>query len=144
MITRVAWGAVALAVLAFAVFEGVKYGGWAWAGLAAGLIGPDLVFLFALGGKTADSGNGRMPPRLVPAYNLVHRALVAIGFLIVTILLPIAHTDFVPWFVLGLGWLGHIAIDRAVGYRLRDPDGWVRGRRPQPVPTEPTSPAEPM
>jgi hypothetical protein len=32
--------------------------------------------------------------------------------------------------VAGLAWLTHICFDRAVGFGLRAPDGWLRSRSP--------------
>lgn len=127
---RIGWGVATLAVIGFAGFEAVKYGGWAWAALALGLLGPDLTLLAGLGADPDEHGNGRLAPRAVPAYNLVHRALLPMLLIAIVAVLPIPHSQFVPWFVLGLAWFGHIAVDRAAGYRLRDADGWVRGRRP--------------
>ncbi|OYN99065.1 hypothetical protein CGZ94_06475 [Enemella evansiae] len=127
---RMLWGSVGVAVLAFAVFEAVKYGGWTWLALAFGVLGPDLAFLAGLGADPRETGRGRLAPKAVPAYNLAHRAWLPILFLVVVSLLPIAHAVFVPWFVFGLAWLTHIAIDRAAGYGLRDAEGWVRGRVP--------------
>lgn len=66
-------GVLGLFLLAFAIFEAVKHGGWAVPLLLAGLIGPDLTF-----------------------------------------------------FTLGLAWLAHICLDRALGYGLRTREGAQR------------------
>ncbi|MDF8264807.1 DUF4260 family protein [Luteipulveratus flavus] len=126
---RAAWAVAALVLAAFLGFEALTYGGWAWATGALGLIGPDLAFLAAIGSDPRESGQGRLAPRAVPAYNLLHRWQVALAVTVAVCFLPISHAAFVPWFVLGLGWLLHIAVDRLAGYGLRDADGWIRGRR---------------
>ena len=58
---------------------------------------------------------GQLHPRAVPLYNALHRF---IGPVILA---------FVPGFLVGaLAWGLHIAVDRAVGYGLRDRDGFQR------------------
>ena len=94
----------------------MEHGIWA---LVAGGIGPDLALLYGLG---AGMGEGRLHPRAVPLYNLLHRfwlplALIAAGAL------GLVWTGFV---LAGVAWVAHIAIDRAVGYGLRTPEGFQR------------------
>jgi hypothetical protein len=91
--------------------------GW-WPVVAFGL-GPDLA-LFLGAGKGLE--RGQLHPRAVPLYNAVHRfwgPLVLAAFALVASL-PAA------WLVAALTWATHIAIDRAVGYGLRAPDGFQR------------------
>jgi hypothetical protein len=43
--------------------------------------------------------------------------------------------------VAGLAWLAHVAVDRTIGYGLRDKEGYIRGKKPvvvhqSPVETE--------
>jgi hypothetical protein len=106
-------GLVALIVLVYAR-ETV---GW-WPVVAFGL-GPDLPLLFGMGRGLE---RGRLHPRAVPLYNLVHRfwGPLALGTLALAAGLPAA------WLVGALAWATHVAVDRAVGYGLRTRDGFIR------------------
>jgi len=62
-----------------------------------------------------------MAPRAVPFYNAAHAlfgplALSAAGLVAGPLVLG-----------LGLVWLSHVLVDRAVGYGLRTPEGFQRG-----------------
>lgn len=110
--TRTGFGVLGLAALAaaFATF-----------GVLAALLWlvPDLTMLAGISRDMPR--DGRMPTRAIPFYNAAHRllppALLAVTGLIVA-------TPFVLG--LGLTWLSHVLIDRALGYGLRDHDGWQR------------------
>ena len=117
---RLPWLATGLAVLAAGV-GAVAAGAGPWWVLAGAAVAPDLSFLAALGAPFPE--RGRLAPRAVPVYNLVHRPAgpAVLAFAGATGLAP-------AWTVVaGLGWLGHIAVDRASGYGLRAADGWQRG-----------------
>ncbi len=82
-------------------------------------LAPDLTFLAALGAPF--DREGRLAPRAVPAYNAAHAlpgpvALAAVGLLLGPAVLG-----------LGLLWLSHVLLDRAMGYGLRTADGSQRG-----------------
>lgn len=124
-IKRAGWAVAAVVVGAFALFEAVKYGGWAWGAAGVGLLGPDLAFLAAIGAPVPE--HGRLPARAVRSYNLLHRCPLPVGAMAISALVPISHAAFVPWFVLGLAWLTHIALDRALGFGLRAADGRIAG-----------------
>jgi len=115
---QLAYGALAAALLAFAVFELVLHGtGW-WQFFAFGAA-PDLA-LFA--GIAPGLEQGRLHPRAVPLYNALHRfwGPLALGILAAS---GIAS----PGFLVGaIAWALHIAVDRTVGYGLRTPDGFQR------------------
>jgi Domain of unknown function (DUF4260) len=104
---------VALIVVVYAL-ETV---GW-WPVVAFGL-GPDLPLLLGAG-KGLE--RGQLHPRAVPLYNLVHRfwGPLALGAVALALSLPAA------WLVGALAWATHVAVDRAVGYGLRAPDGFLR------------------
>ncbi|TNC24382.1 DUF4260 family protein [Amycolatopsis alkalitolerans] len=120
--TRTANGILGLFLLAFAIFEAVKHGGWAVPMLLAGLIGPDLTFLIGIG---AQAGHGVLPRRVVPFYNVAHLwPLPVLALVFFTLLV-----GSVPGFTLGLAWLAHICLDRALGYGLRARDGTQRAAR---------------
>ncbi|WP_236245753.1 DUF4260 family protein [Streptomyces sp. CC210A] len=119
---RTAWAAAAALLLAWAVFEAAKYGGWVIVAAVAGVVVPDLSLLLALSGPHRP---GLMPPRAVPLYNLLHRPAVAFAVML-SCLVPDSKAVAVPLFNLGLAWLLHIAADRALGYGLRSADGRPR------------------
>jgi hypothetical protein len=111
---RIAARAVlALALFAFLVFEVVKHGHWAPA--LVGMLGPDIALLGGMGG-------GRLNPRAVPLYNVLHMYWLPVA------LMAVAATGVIAlgWFVLGLAWATHVAVDRALGYGLRTPEGYQR------------------
>lgn len=119
--TRILNGVFALFLLAFAIFEAVKHGGWAVPLLLAGLIGPDLTFLIGIGVQTE---HGVLPRRVVPFYNLAHRWPLPVLVLAYFGLFTTAAAA--PGFTLGLAWLAHICLDRALGYGLRTREGAQR------------------
>jgi hypothetical protein len=107
---------LAVILLVAAVTVAATAGGW-WL-FAAGAIGPDLALL-AGAGRGLD--RGQLHPRAVPLYNALHRfwwpaalAVLAVAWL------------GAPWLAGALAWATHVAIDRAVGYGLRTPDGFQR------------------
>jgi len=79
---------------------------------------PDVALLAGLSKDMAR--DGRLAPRAVPLYNALHAlpgplALIAAGAVTTPAVLG-----------LGLIWLSHVAGDRALGYGLRDRDGFQR------------------
>ncbi len=85
---RIAARAVlALALFAFLVFEVVKHGHWAPA--LVGMLGPDIALLGGMGG-------GRLNPRAVPLYNVLHMYWLPVA------LMAVAATGVIAlgWFVL--------------------------------------------
>jgi hypothetical protein len=58
----------------------------------------------------------------VGAYNAVHRIWGPLALIVVAA----AGVLGVGWFVAGLAWASHVAVDRAVGYGLRDAQGFQR------------------
>src|SRR4051794_20645450 len=106
-------------LLAALIIEAAKHG--AWAPAVAGAVAPDLALLLGMGSGLA---HGQLHPRAVPAYNAVHRPWGAIALMV----LAAAGLLGTGWFVAGLGWAFHVAMDRSAGYTLRTPDGFLRGR----------------
>ena len=115
---RASWLAFAAALLVFAAFEVGEHHLGAWPIIVFVML-PDLSFLAGAGAQTEHGG---LAPRAVPIYNFVHRPVVPLE------LIAAASFGLVPvfWFVAGLSWLAHIAIDHAAGYGLRTADGWQR------------------
>lgn len=83
------------------------------------VLGPDLAGLLSI---EPGLERGRMSPRAVPLYNLLHRPTLPLA------LAAAALVGLVPAGLLvgALAWGFHIAVDRAVGYGLRTRDGYQR------------------
>jgi hypothetical protein len=113
---RVAWGVLSAFLLAFLVFEVVKYGGASLATALFLLIAPDLTMLIG----AREGGNGKLAPKAVPFYNAMHRPWIPLALLIGYSLSELA---WVPLFTAALAWLLHISLDRTFGYGLRARDG---------------------
>ncbi len=90
----------------------------AWWVIAAGVIGPDLAFLAAIGAPVPQPG--LMPTRAVRPYNLLHHPVGSVAATAVSAVLgsPTA-------IALSLAWASHILWDRGLGYGLRAPDGSI-------------------
>jgi len=114
---RVAWAALAAFLLAFIVLEVINHGGSALAAALLFLIAPDLPMFI----DASAAGDGKLSPKAVPYYNLMHRPWIPLAVLVVYSVGGLG--DWVPLFTAGLGWLAHIALDRAFGYGLRERDG---------------------
>jgi len=111
-VSRIVLGGIGIAAFA---------GAFASIGILAPLLwlAPDLTMLAGLSRDMPR--DGRMARRAVPFYNAAHAlfgplALSAAGL----VAGPLA-------FGLGLVWLSHVLVDRAVGYGLRTPEGFQRG-----------------
>jgi hypothetical protein len=115
---RAAYAALALALLAAALFELFKHGtGW-WQFFAFGAM-PDVALLL---GIAPGLENGRLHPRAVPLYNALHRFAGPLALTALTV-----AADLATGYVVGaLAWALHIAVDRVCGYGLRTPDGYQR------------------
>ncbi|MFF7474825.1 DUF4260 family protein [Streptomyces sp. NPDC008092] len=120
---RTAWLAGAMFWTAFAILEGVHHGWLAGALALLFLILPDLTFLVALD-EAPRMAKGQLPPRAVPYYNAMHRALVPLGLLAAYAVQP--FFSWPPAFAALCGWLAHISYDRAFGYGLRTKEGFQR------------------
>jgi hypothetical protein len=103
--------ALGLAGIVAATIAALVAGPWV---LAAWLV-PDLALIAGF------AAPGRLKPSRVRAYNVAHSlpgpiVLIALGAVTGGLVLG-----------LGLVWLSHVALDRALGYGLRGRDGWQRG-----------------
>jgi uncharacterized protein DUF4260 len=116
--SRIAYAGLAAALLAAAVLETAAHGTGYWQ-LAAFALGPDLALAYGAG---AGLERGQLHPRAVWLYNLLHRFWLPAALAVVAAvgLLPLGYL------VGALTWGFHIALDRAVGYRLRTRDGFQR------------------
>jgi len=119
---RAGWLLLGLFCVGFAILESVNHGLPALLMAAGFAIAPDLAML--VGARTAHSlQRGQLPPAAVPWYNAAHRAWVPLLLLVAYSVSPL---NWAPLFAAGLGWLAHIAIDRAAGFGLRDAAGFQR------------------
>ena len=104
---------LALGLLAAALWAAIAGGGWPF--FALGALGPDI----ALAGGM---DRGRLNPRAVPLYNALHTYWLPLPLLAIAATGLLGHGAL----VLALAWAAHIAIDRALGYGLRDREGFQR------------------
>ena len=116
---RVGWLVAGLGLISFAIFEVVKHDLGPAPILMFALM-PDLTFIAGAGQPHAPR---QLPSRAVPFYNLAHQPLGPLVLIAVASIVPLS----LFWFVAGLTWLAHIAIDRALGYGQRTPEGRQRG-----------------
>jgi hypothetical protein len=115
---RLAYAGLAAALLAGLVYELWAHGTGYWQ-LGAFGAGPDLALLLGAGAGLA---RGQLHPRAVPAYNLLHRLAGPTVLLAAALLGNLGPA----WVVAALAWALHIALDRALGYGLRTPEGFQR------------------
>ncbi|MEU3414072.1 DUF4260 family protein [Streptomyces sp. NPDC006658] len=120
---RGAWLVSALFWSVLAVVEGVHHGWPAVALALTFLVLPDLTFLVALD-EAPRMAKGQLPPRAVPYYNAMHRALVPLTLAVACAALP---PHWPAAFAAPCGWLAHISYDRVLGYGLRTKEGFQRG-----------------
>jgi uncharacterized protein DUF4260 len=115
---RIGFAALAAGLLGAAVAEAAAHGGGWWQLPVFGM-GPDIALVAGFGAGLA---RGQLHPRAVRPYNALHRAWGPFA------LLAAASAGLVPgvFVVGGLAWAFHIAMDRAAGYGLRTPEGFVR------------------
>ncbi len=99
---RIAWGALALFLAAFAVFESQKYGLPTTAAALAFFASPDLARLA-----------GVRPPGVL--HQVVNRVWIPLAVLVGYTFGPVVWP---PLFTAGLGWLTRIALDRTLGRGL--------------------------
>lgn len=114
----------------FTVFEVIKHGfvnGSAIEAVklstsaVAFFVAPDLTFVI---GTRQEVPPGNIAAAAVPWYNAMHRMALPL-VLTVAVGIGLSPLSFGPLvlFVGGLSWMAHIALDRAGGYGLREPDG---------------------
>jgi hypothetical protein len=109
---RFGWALLAAAALAGAVL--LAAGAWQ---IWVALVLPDIALVAGVGRGLE---RGQLHPRAVPLYNALHRLVGPALLALASIWLG------TPWLAAALAWLAHIAIDRAVGYGLRDAHGFQR------------------
>jgi hypothetical protein len=110
-------GLAAIALISAIVVLLLRPGGGGWHVFAFAVM-PDIALLF---GMSPAMAKGQLRPQAVPLYNALHHPAGPALLAIASIWLG------TPWTLGALAWATHIAVDRAVGYGLRDRDGFVRG-----------------
>ncbi len=115
---RSAWLAAGVLLIAAAVVEASRHHLGLWP-IGFTLV-PDLSFTAGIGQA---SEHGQLPRRAVGLYNLVHRPVLPLGLIVAGSVGALSLLSL----VVGLCWLAHITVDRAMGYGLRTPEGWQRG-----------------
>ena len=117
-IRRLAYALLSL-VLLVAIVQILAVEGTGWWQLAAFGAGPDLALVLGAGRGLV---KGRLHPRAVPAYNLLHRYRGPLALGALAALGVVGAGSLVG----ALAWALHVSVDRAVGYGLRTPDGFQR------------------
>jgi hypothetical protein len=115
---RLGYAALAAALLAVVVILVVTAEASWWQAVAFGL-GPDAPLLYGIAPGLA---RGQLHPRAVPLYNALHRFWGPLVLLVVAFAAGLPRGCVVG----ALAWTLHIALDRAIGFRLRSADGFQR------------------
>ena len=115
---QVAYGVLAAALLAtiLALLIGSE-ADW-WPAVVFALV-PDLAVLYGIAPGLAP---GQLHPRAVPLHNALHRLWGPLALIIVAVTAELPRA----WLAAALAWGFHITFDRAIGLRLRSPDGFQR------------------
>lgn len=113
---RAIYLALGAALTVFAIIEMVRFGGATWFALAF-LILPDVALMY---GAAPGLERGRLHPRAVTFYNVVHSFWLPAALLLVGLWLPPLV------FTSGVVWAAHIAWDRGLGFGLRSREGYQR------------------
>ena len=116
---RVAYGVLSVAMLA-SVLALLIGSDAAWWPAVAFALAPDLAVVYGIAPGLA---RGQLHPRAVALHNALHRFYGPIGLVIVMVAAGLLRA----WIAGGLAWGFHVAFDRAIGLRLRSPDGFQRG-----------------
>lgn len=115
------WAAVALVAIPATYFL-ARERGYGWIAIFFAIM-PDIGLLY---GMSPSLARGQLHPRAVPLYNALH----SVGGPLIAILAGLSGPSPEWLLVAGLAWLSHVAFDRAIGYGLRDKNGYVRGKAP--------------
>jgi hypothetical protein len=113
---RVVYAGLAAALLALAIAPIVAWDAPWWQTVAFALA-PDLAVLYGIAPGLA---RGQLHPRAVPLYNALHRFWGPLGLMTVAVIAGLPS----GWIAGALAWAFHVAFDRAIGLRLRSPDGF--------------------
>jgi hypothetical protein len=107
---RLEYAAASIAIVGYLVWRSVYLGGVDWLQVIFWVVFPDLASFIPIG---ASSKRRDWPPWGAKLYNVFHTVLIwAVALAVSWLALGVVY---LPLF----GWLGHITVDRAVGYTLR-------------------------
>lgn len=116
---RLSYAALAAVGLGIAIVLIVVWDA-AWWQTVAFALAPDLAVLYGIAPGLA---RGQLHPRAVPLYNALHRFWGPLALAVAALAAGLPRG-----YVAGaLVWAVHVAFDRAIGLRLRSPDGFQRG-----------------
>jgi Domain of unknown function (DUF4260) len=119
--SHVVYGVLAVALLASILILLIGSDADWWPAVAFS-VGPDVAVLYGIAPGLA---RGQLHPRAVPLHNALHRFWGPLALIIVAVTAGLSRA----WLGAGLAWAFHVAFDRAIGLRLRSPDGFQRGDR---------------
>jgi hypothetical protein len=120
--SRLVYGVLTVTLLASILVLVIGSNAEWWAAVAF-VLGPDLAVLYGIAPGLA---RGQLHPRAVPLHNAVHRFWGPLGLIIVVVAAGLPRA----WLAAALAWAFHVAFDRAIGLRLRSPDGFQRTGQP--------------
>jgi hypothetical protein len=107
---RLEYAAASIAIVGYLVWRSLYLGGVDWLQVIFWVVFPDLASFIPIG---ASSKRREWPPWGAKLYNVFHTVLTwGLAFAASWLALGVVYW---PLF----GWLGHITVDRAVGYTLR-------------------------
>lgn len=116
MTSRLAYAGLSAVLIAALALE-VATTDTPWWLVVVFLLGPDIALFAGIGSGLE---KGQLHPRAVPLYNALHRYWGPAALALASVVLPEG------WLAAALAWAVHISVDRAVGYRLRTADGFLR------------------
>jgi Domain of unknown function (DUF4260) len=114
---RLGYALLGLLLAGLAIVEVATDGVGLWQLLVFAVL-PDIALFVGFGGTKLE--RGQLHPRAVPLYNALHR------FGGPLLLGGSAFWFGRPWLVAAVAWAAHVAFDRALGYGLRDGNGFQR------------------
>lgn len=116
------WLLISLLSLVGCITFGIQLGWLATGIIITAAVLPDVALIGAF------AKEGRLRPERVKFYNVLHSLALAIPASLAGALAALLAHEYTLLLV-GLAWFTHIAVDRACGYRLREPDGSIRPAR---------------
>ena len=113
---RTIYLALAALLTVLALVEMIRFGGATWIA-AAFILFPDVALVY---GAAPGLEQGRLHPRAVRFYNVLHSYWIPAAVMLAGLWLPPVV------FVSGLVWAAHISWDRGLGFGLRTREGYQR------------------
>lgn len=120
--SQLLWLPISLLLLAACITLGIMLGWGATGVIFAAAVLPDISLIGAF------ATEGKLKPQRVRLYNFLHAVTLPSGLALIGCVVAASTQDFTA-LLFALAWFTHIAVDRACGYRLREPDGSIRPER---------------